>query len=459
MKKFKYLEIIDNIKRDIFPTLKPNELLPIEKELCDRYKVSDITIKKALTMLAKTGIVKRIPGKGTVYKPHTVTVSTVSGRTKIRILTLNGWATGELLEKICAEYARKKTDIEFEFHRVSEAYYNDHPIDSYDLLLVNTWMLREYLTTPEHFQALLPLNELPGFYMDKDIYFQEALKWCRSEQKLYCLPLGVSPVVSIFNMSYPGFKNRMLQNCNTANDFLNILTSSIYEQRGTSSHFPFLIELSENRFPSFIKMLGGEVFDPVTGECTICNPKALKALEKIKKIMSSRLAPNVTANIEFTTADLFSSGKIGCMWGTYKHVRDCIEKKLNVRLQLLPEQTTRCSHLLIEGLMVTSKAECLPQISDFMNYIQTSAAQLEICRAADTFSAQKDLAKLYLENFSKSQPTAMSLYHGISFAEPSVIIPRWKKWKALTNTMLQFWMGMDSIENICKKISNELNNG
>lgn len=458
MKKFKYLEIVDNIKRDIFPALKPDDLLPPEKELCSRYSVSDITVKKALAMLARTGILKRTPGKGTIYKPHVATISTLSARTKIRILTLNGWATGELFEKICAEYAKKKPDIDFEFHRISASYYNEHSIDSYDMLLVNTWMLREYLTTPEHFRNILPLEKLSGLYLNEDIYFPEALKWCRKEGKLYCLPLGTSPVVSIFNMNYPGFKNRAVQKISTANDFLNFLSNSKYE-RGTSNHFPFLMELSENRFPSFIKMLGGEVFDPVTGECSICNPRSLRALEKIKKLMADRLAPNVAVNIELTTADLFSPGKIGCIWGTYKHVRKCLECKLDVSIQVLPEQETHCSHLLIEGLMVNAKSEALSKIPDFMNYLQTSATQLEICRSADTFSAQKDLAKVYLENFSKTQMSAMSLYDGISNAEPAVIIPKWSKWKALSNTMLHFWIDMDNIENICRKISLEINNG
>lgn len=46
------------------------EKLPTEKELAEQFQVSNITSKKALQMLAKDGLIKRRPGKGSFVTKH-----------------------------------------------------------------------------------------------------------------------------------------------------------------------------------------------------------------------------------------------------------------------------------------------------------------------------------------------------------------------------------------------------
>ena len=57
----KYEIIAIDIKEDILNGVyKPNERLPFEKELCNKYDVSKMTVKKALDLLVSEGlIVKR----------------------------------------------------------------------------------------------------------------------------------------------------------------------------------------------------------------------------------------------------------------------------------------------------------------------------------------------------------------------------------------------------------------
>ncbi|XVH00396.1 GntR family transcriptional regulator [Enterococcus faecium] len=43
----------------------PGEQLPTEEELCKIYGVSKITIRKAFKLLAESGTVERLRGKGT----------------------------------------------------------------------------------------------------------------------------------------------------------------------------------------------------------------------------------------------------------------------------------------------------------------------------------------------------------------------------------------------------------
>ena len=67
----KYLEIKTNLIAQIKTgDFCKSEMLPTEKELCSRYGVSRITIRKTLDELKKEGYVSSRPGFGTKINHH-----------------------------------------------------------------------------------------------------------------------------------------------------------------------------------------------------------------------------------------------------------------------------------------------------------------------------------------------------------------------------------------------------
>jgi DNA-binding LacI/PurR family transcriptional regulator len=65
-KKFLYHQIYNGIKNDILNgTFLPGSKLPAEDDLCTKYQVSAITVKRAMSLLMEQGIIKRVPGQGT----------------------------------------------------------------------------------------------------------------------------------------------------------------------------------------------------------------------------------------------------------------------------------------------------------------------------------------------------------------------------------------------------------
>ena len=54
-------DIIDQIQAG---SLRPGDQLPVEKELCDKYNVSRMTVNKALSSLVYQNYITRTPGKG-----------------------------------------------------------------------------------------------------------------------------------------------------------------------------------------------------------------------------------------------------------------------------------------------------------------------------------------------------------------------------------------------------------
>lgn len=65
----KYEEIAEDIRQSILSgKYNPNEQLPLEKEMCEQYGVSRITIKKAVDELVAQGLVIKRRGSGTFVK-------------------------------------------------------------------------------------------------------------------------------------------------------------------------------------------------------------------------------------------------------------------------------------------------------------------------------------------------------------------------------------------------------
>ena len=68
----KYEKIAFDIKEDILSEkYKPNEQLPFEKELCEKYNVIKMTVKKALDLLVNDGLIIKRRGSGTFVKDIT----------------------------------------------------------------------------------------------------------------------------------------------------------------------------------------------------------------------------------------------------------------------------------------------------------------------------------------------------------------------------------------------------
>ena len=68
----RYLDVAATLQDEI-NFLAPNSLLPTEKQLARRFGVSRITVRGALDLLEKSGIVSRLRGRGTTVSPPKIT--------------------------------------------------------------------------------------------------------------------------------------------------------------------------------------------------------------------------------------------------------------------------------------------------------------------------------------------------------------------------------------------------
>ena len=60
VKKPKYVNLCEQIVGQLLPRMSVGDKLPSTPELCDRYGISEITVNRALGLLAEQGVINRI---------------------------------------------------------------------------------------------------------------------------------------------------------------------------------------------------------------------------------------------------------------------------------------------------------------------------------------------------------------------------------------------------------------
>ncbi|AFT90458.1 GntR family transcriptional regulator [Paraburkholderia phenoliruptrix] len=68
----RYVQLAD-LLRETVRNAAPNTLLPTEEQLCAQFDVSRVTIRRALSILERSGLISRQRGRGTIVSPPKLT--------------------------------------------------------------------------------------------------------------------------------------------------------------------------------------------------------------------------------------------------------------------------------------------------------------------------------------------------------------------------------------------------
>jgi DNA-binding GntR family transcriptional regulator len=72
-----YIQLVDSLRLSMATgRLRPGDQLPSEAQLCDRYKVSPMTVRRAINILADQGLVAAEQGRGTFVRPVVMSSAT-----------------------------------------------------------------------------------------------------------------------------------------------------------------------------------------------------------------------------------------------------------------------------------------------------------------------------------------------------------------------------------------------
>ncbi len=375
-KKHRYQELVELIISDYCRRLAPGELLPGLPELCRKYRTSEITIKKAMSLLAENGLVKRIPGKGTEVLDSPVLRSSAPfcvPRYKLRLLTLENWSFSDYLEEQAARYSRLNPEVVFSVSRKAVEG------EQYDLIAMNE---RGWVNVDT--EALCPLENLHGLNLNPDSFVPDVLKFCRRDGQLYMLPLGFSPLVCIFNLDRPEIRQIDWRNLQTFEQF----TEAMLTVKSEELRYPFFcMSMDPGTWGHFIHSHGGRIED-------IGSPEARAGLQVMYDMLHKHHICPVVNDYTFHW-NLFNTGRFIATWGKYGRIRNNPGMRLGIAP--LPHANEKNGSLFLEGVAVSKTSRNIPQVKDFLNFLLGMEPQLDLCKKTDGLCTQKIVAEYHLE--------------------------------------------------------------
>jgi DNA-binding transcriptional regulator YhcF (GntR family) len=449
-KNYKYQQIIESIVNDYCNKLTAGSLLPGIDELCNQYSVSQITIKKAMTYLVQHELVKRVPGKGTIVqqKKEKLKVAEVFQK-KITInitLNRNEWRFAGFIKKCAERFSKLNPHISFNFteHR------NDfiETADNYDIALVNEWTSQQLAES----NKFIALENIPGLIFESGNIIPKVLSECTYREKLEVLPLGCSPVITIYNLDAEGTDKISWQKIETFEQFIDAMLFT----KSDALPYPFFgLLLAKNIWPHFIKSSGGELWNHKGTECLLNQPEAIEGITLYNNILHKyNICPSLVGYESFWT--LFGTGRFLCTWGRISQLN--YRNQIHLGCGRLPYNKKPNGTLYIEGMMVAKECRHLSEIRDFMNYLQMPDNLLRMGDESDGMSVNQRIAEMYCKLLSTTVKNGNSLLDYLDDA--SIVKTPGKTGNSMHimgKKLQMMTIGISTPEEVCLEATQEIN--
>lgn len=449
-KIYKYQRIVESIITDYCNKLPCGSLLPLLDELCTKYGVSQITIKKAMTYLVDHGLVKRVPGKGTIVqknkeKPKVAEV--FQSKVEISIaLQRSNWRFVNFIKKAAERFSGINNHISFKFTEYQDDFIEN--AENCDIALANEWT-SQLLAASDKFMAL---EDIPGLMFEPDNIIPVILSECSYRDKLEILPLGCSPEITIYNLDAPGIGKIDWRGLKTFDKFIEAMLCV----KTKTLPYPFFgLLLSINIWPHFIKSSGGELWNSSGTRCLIDQPEALAGITLYNDILHKyNICPPLIGYESFWT--LFDTGRFLCTWGRVPRLSS--RNTMRLGCGQIPYNNTPNGTLYIEGLMISKNREHLAEIKDFMNYLQMSDNLLRMSEESDGMSVNKRIAQMYCNALSSKVENGELLLNYLDDASIIKTPGKTAETIHIVGKKLQMMtIGISTPEEVCRKAALEVN--
>ena len=454
MSDYKYERIRRAVRADFAENLPEGALLPDTEALCRRYAVSAITVKKALRLLAEEGWVRRIPGVGTrVCRPP---LAEHAGR-ELRVLTIDRWTFTESVREIARRFERLVPGVRFRWEPVREAdYVAAVRGGGHDLFLANVWGIREVLTTPELQSAWRPLTEVPGLLYEPERCFENILPHCCGpEGRQRVLPFLVSPLIMIYNRSYPHLSEARIPEAPDMEEFIGLMRE--LKRRG-GGKYVFLFLYSLNRWLHFLKAAGCPVFSADGRRCLVDTPEGRAGCGLIRRIMVEEalgLPGEDFLDQRSDGLDFFRYGGFAALWGTYRAHRT--PTRCSLHFTRIPHGRCAGGQLLIEGVAVAGECAHPELAGAFLNFMQFAENQQLLNAEGNGFSAFRAVGEAQVRRDAVEKPGFEVILDALTEAEPLIAAPRYPCCMALWRLLYPVFIGNVPVAEGCRYAAREVN--
>lgn len=454
----KYIDLANRVLRDFGRDGRPGQKLPPASALCRRYRVSYATMHRALQTLADRQLLRRASRRGTVLtaKALTAAPNIMRARRKLRIASAFNARVNAALLELLQKFGARRQNLQVELTEFGQPELETRAdvLESADLLFVNEWMVRQYLTDPRYFRAFLPLEELPELEWDPEACAPAAVAACRtSAGRLLALPVNASPVVSCQNLDYSAKAGEFSPD-SPLDEFVRRLRRHQSKGAGYRS-YPMILSTGMNRWPIFVRMFGGELFSADGRRCLLDQSAAIRAIEFLADLGHVKHLCCLPLSLKANLGDLFDYGHFLTTWVTrsFLHAR----QKFKLGFAPLPHGARRTTHLRLDACMIPRAVEQPALVRDWLNFLLLPENQLFLSERADAFACHRKIGEMFCRGMAQKIPGFDVFLNELEHAEPVVAAPRISVVEHVYSRIQLVWLGVEPPAQACRRIAAEAN--
>lgn len=391
----KYAKLLNDLKLEITGgELREGDFIPSENKLAEQFGLSRPTVRKAISELAEEGLVRTIPGKGSVV------LGTEHLELKVTVLNLF-WVLPSnefpIIQMVVERFNKEHRHIQIRLVPFNQgsipsmyAAYRSVFMQDYkpDLLCLTNRFLLE-LKSEKMESILQPLGGL-DLATKHEVY---PFLWSSGKQdgELFAIPITFSPVMLVYNKSmfdevgiaYP-------DGSWTRDDFVQA-AAKLTRFESDTGRYGFAFSPSFYRWPLFFMQEGGRfVHDGHSFPPPAQGSDGIRFI--LDLIYKHRVSPLIYRSSDLSE-QFFHRGKVGMILSTYYLCDTYANNEFEWGICKFPSGTLDMSLAISTNIGISKECRHVPEAETFIRYLLSEPVQAYFKNNGSTIPALKTVAE------------------------------------------------------------------
>lgn len=418
----------------------PNQKVPSERELSERFHVARPTAHKVLSNLVVEGILYRKQGQGTFVSPKTKKERTLS------VCIIEPGTRSDFLNLLFSLFELQYPDVTIKasFFRHDEVgtpqFWMRQP--DYDLILVEEFMAPFMIAKG----ILEDLTDLIGSDLKLNELHSTPLSVYAKAGSHYAVPIVASPVMIFCNHQlFDQAGLRIKEDPLTWDEFSLLAKVLTIPEKG---QFGFAFSCHRNRWPVILMKRGGCILDEM-GSCQINSEVARQTFEWCHSLIyQHRIAPSPMIDDEA----LFCGGKVAMYLASGYSAAKLI-KEADFEFSVIPVPGARIypTGLIATALGIQKGSPHKELAWEFIAFALSEKPQAELYHIGQAVPARKS-------SVNDQSPTYSKLIAELPHSKPILSTIEYYEIMAVLHEQLSLlWTNTQPVETVLKEAENKIN--
>lgn len=422
------------------------EFLPSEKTFAEQYNLSNQSVRKGLDVLAREGLIEKIPRVGTkvVGQPDGAFVTVKLG--------FHTSVTGEAdILRLLALFHKENPNIRVQAVPLaghSYAYIHNYLAGGIlDAVMMNYTNFQEFLES-DNGDLLEPMPRNPAIYPFLSDAFMDR------DGRLLVQPFIFSPLILCYNRNH--FQEAGLSEPDSTwkwGDLVAYAARLAIPQERLGFHCDLY---SPNRWPLLLLQAGAAFERNADGRIKLAGTPMMDALRYSKELKQTipYLSEGVTTG---ESERLLAIGKVSIIMTSYFYLNYLLGEELPFDVAPVPHLGTPTTLLLNTGLAVYRGSQVKDAAVKLVEFLTSYPSQLLIRKQTYSLPAHK-LAAEWVGEEERYRPSRFSLFRETmpGFRYFTDLGINAKELHELNQELKLYWAGLESEETLCAQIEDEV---